>query len=397
MASTPEFLAYVEDDASRQIVSDVAAKTWPSAEVKAGGVAEAMAFLSMGSFPQALLIDFSKSKDAEADAKALREIAPSTTLLGLGAVNDVQLFRKLLAAGVSDYIVKPLNAEMLQQAIISAAHFGAGEEKAQGIGELVVIIGSRGGVGASTLAVNTSWILAEEKKLSVALVDLDIHYGTSALALDVEPSPGLREALKNPSRIDSLFVTSALVKATERLYVLGSEEPLDEEITPDPTAMQLLLSEMRSRFQIVVVDLPRHLIGLQDTILGDASKIFLVSDLSLAGIRDTVRLLSKIKQTGTKADIRLIANRTGATASGIGPADFERGTETKVAVSIPDDVKIMAAANAGKPLATMSGGMVSSPAKSISALRDLANLMCGKAQPEGKKEKPKWALKLAKK
>ncbi|TAH33567.1 MAG: hypothetical protein EYC62_06670 [Alphaproteobacteria bacterium] len=383
---TPEFVAFAYDASDQKVISQVVEKNWPSAAVHSGGVAEAVALLNKGQTPHALLVDFSKSPDPEQDAKKLRELAPSTTLIGVGATNDVVLFRKLLAAGVADYLIKPLHVESLQQSIISAAHFSAGEEKKSGVADLIVIIGARGGVGASTLAVNAAWVLSEEYRYSVALADLDIHYGSSALALDIEPSPGLREALKNPSRIDSLFVTSALVKASERLYVMGSEEPIDDEIVPDPAAISLLLNEMRGRFQYVIVDLPRNLLPIFDAVIPEATKVFVVSDVSLSGIRDTVRLLSKIKQINKKSDIRLVANRLIDTPTGITVKDFERGTDSKIDFTIPDDIKIAVASNAGKTVSAMSCGAMSSPSKALLVIREICQTIAGKAAAAKKKQ-----------
>lgn len=382
----PEFVAFIEDESDRKVAAEVVDKNWPSAAINAGGVAEAMAMIARGNSPQALLVDFSKSKDPESDARTIRETAPSTILIGIGALNDVALFRRLLSAGVADYLIKPLQNDSLQQAIISAAHFSAGQEKKAGVADLIVIIGARGGVGASTIAVNCAWTLAEESKNSVALVDLDMHFGSSALALDIEPSPGLREALKNPSRIDSLFVTSALVKATDRLYVLGSEEPIDEEIMPDPTAISLLLSEMRGRFQYVIVDLPHNLLRLYDVIFPETSRVFIVSDLSLAGIRDTVRLMNRIRTINAKQDIRIIANRVPAATVGITNKDFERGTGGKIDFIIPDDAKIAIANNAGKPISGLGGGIAASPGKSLQILRDICQLIAGRQTAAKKKQ-----------
>ncbi len=384
---TPEFVAFVYDPGDQRVIGQVVEKNWPSAAVHSGGVAEALNLLNKGAAPQALLVDFSKSPDPEQDAKKLRELAPGITLIGVGATNDVVLFRKLLAAGIADYLIKPLTEETLQQSIISAAHFSAGEEKKSGTADLIVIIGARGGVGSSTIAVNSAWILSEEYKYSVALADMDIHYGSSALALDIEPSPGLREALKNPSRIDSLFVTSALVKATERLYVMGSEEPIDEEINPDPAAIALMISEMRGRFQYVIVDLPRTVLGLFDSIIPEASKIFLVSDISLAGIRDTVRLIAKIKQINKKSDIKIVANRVLDSAVGITAKDFERGIDGKIDFIVSDDAKVAIASNAGKPVSAVGSNVASTPSKALGTIRELCQMIAGKQATKKKPQK----------
>lgn len=385
---SPEFIAFVFDAADQSVIHSVVEKNWPSAAIHSGGAAEALAHLQSNTAPQALLVDLSRSNDPEADARLLRELAPSTTLIGIGAVNDVVLFRKLLAVGIADYLIKPLQPEALQQAIVTAVHFNVGDDKQPGQAQLIAIMGSRGGVGASTVAVNTAWLLAEEHKFSTALVDLDVHFGCSALALDLEPSPGLREALKNPSRIDSLFVTSALVKATERLYVLGSEEGLDEEIHPEPAAISLLLAELRGRFQYVVVDLPRVAIGLQETILREADKIVLVSDLSLAGIRDTVRLLTKLRHAAKGKAVMVLLNRVGDKNVGISVKDFERGSDHAINLHIPDDSKVAIASNAGKPLSVMAGSAANS-SKALSALRELTQTIVGK---DAAKKKPALSL-----
>ena len=62
----------------------------------------------------------------------------------------------------------------------------------------VVVLGVRGGVGASTVAVNLAWLFSDQYNMNTALIDLDLEFGTIALSLDLEPTRGLREALENP-------------------------------------------------------------------------------------------------------------------------------------------------------------------------------------------------------
>ena len=87
---------------------------------------------------------------------------------------------------------------------------------------MIVFVGSRGGVGATTTAVGCAWLLTEDRAESTALLDLDLHFGTVALKLDADPGSGLYEALKQPSRIDSLFIDRAMVKVTDNLRVLAT-------------------------------------------------------------------------------------------------------------------------------------------------------------------------------
>src|SRR3546814_12869987 len=92
------------------------------------------------------------------------------------------------------------------------------------------MVGARGGFGASTIAPTLAWLLSERGKRATALLDLDVHFGTGALALDLEPGRGLTDAIENPSRIDGLFIERAMVKAREKLAVLSAEAPMSSPV-----------------------------------------------------------------------------------------------------------------------------------------------------------------------
>src|SRR3546814_12142741 len=92
------------------------------------------------------------------------------------------------------------------------------------------VIGVRGGVGGSTVASSLAWLLAEKEHRSTALLDLDVHFGTGAMAFDLEPGRGLTDELENPSRIDGLFIERAMVRATERLAVPSAEAPMHQPL-----------------------------------------------------------------------------------------------------------------------------------------------------------------------
>ena len=223
---------------------------------------------------------------------------------------------------------------------------------------VMTFLGTRGGVGATTLAVNVAWMLAHESKRKVALVDLDLRLGTVALSLDLEPTHGLREVLESPDRIDSLFVSSAMAKESETLSVLSAEESLADRFHIDPAAFDALIAELRTNFDWIVVDLPRASAIPEERVLAQSDRIVLVSDLSLAGMRDAVRIVGWIKTVAARATLAVLVNKAGAQAKGEVPrADFERGIEGKIAHLLPHDPKSAgAAASAGKPIAAAGKG-----------------------------------------
>src|SRR3546814_19032066 len=82
------------------------------------------------------------------------------------------------------------------------------------------VSGTRGGVGASMLATSLAWLFSTQYKSPTALLDLDVHFGTGALTMDLEPGRGLTDALDNPSRINGLCNERALTRANDNLSPL---------------------------------------------------------------------------------------------------------------------------------------------------------------------------------
>jgi pilus assembly protein CpaE len=109
-------------------------------------------------------------------------------LVALGSVNDVGLYRDLVAAGANDYLVKPPSRDALA-AVLDPRPAGS-RAADSGLGQVLAFIGTRGGVGATTSAVGCAWLLAEEFGERTGLLDLDLHFGTIALKLDTEPGGG---------------------------------------------------------------------------------------------------------------------------------------------------------------------------------------------------------------
>src|SRR3546814_18791330 len=113
------------------------------------------------------------------------------------------------------------------------------------------VIGVRGGVGGSTVASSLAWLLAEKEHRSTALLDLDVHFGTGAMAFDLEPGRGLPDALENPSRIDGLFIERAMLRAPERLAVLSAEAPIHQPPMAHGNSLVHLQAAMHTPIEIL--------------------------------------------------------------------------------------------------------------------------------------------------
>ena len=353
------FSAFLSDEESDIVVRNVVdGMNWPQERIHDGGIRYAVQTLAVSPSPSLLLVDLSESADPLEDINGLAEVCePGTLVLACGKVNDVRFYRHLIASGIQDYLLKPFTEDQLREAILQAQIEQNGVRESESDGEaphmVAAVVGVRGGVGASTIAVSTAWLLAETRGRQTALLDLDVHFGTGALALDLEPGRGLTDAIENPSRIDGLFLERALVRATPKLGVLSAEAPIHQPLSSDGTAFFQLQEELRNTFACTVIDLPRHMLIAYPGLVQSTGVVIVVTELTLAATRDTIRLLSWMKSNAPQARIILVANRVPAGGvEEISRKDFESSIEREIDLVIGYDAKAVSdAAKLGKPLA----------------------------------------------
>jgi pilus assembly protein CpaE len=353
------FAAYVCDETTAETLRPIASELgWSVDKVNKGGLRNAVQSLSVSASPQILFVDLAESGDPLNDINALAEVCePGTVVIAAGQVNDVRLYRDLVASGIQDYLLKPLHPDALREAFGHAQAMLNAPKLAEASVDrphcAIAVIGTRGGVGASTMATSVAWLLSEKEKRSTALLDLDVHFGTGALTLDLEPGRGLTDAIENPSRIDGLFIERAMVKATEKLAVLSAEAPINSPLMTDGAAFYQLQEEMRAAFEATVVDLPRAMLVQHPHLISDIQAAVVVTELTLASARDTIRILSWLKTNAPQTHVTVVANRVHASGQlEISRKDFEGSIERKIDFVVPFDQKLAAqAAKLGKPLA----------------------------------------------
>ncbi|TPG13510.1 AAA family ATPase [Sphingomonas oligophenolica] len=359
VGSRDPFAAYVCDDTTVETIRPIATDLgWSIDKIFKGGLRNAIQSLSVSASPMILFVDLAESGDPLNDINALAEVCePGTVVIAAGQVNDVRLYRDLVASGIQDYLLKPLHPDMLREAFGHAQTMLNAPKQTEAAVErphgAIAVIGARGGVGASTISAALAWLMAERESRSTALLDLDIHFGTGALALDLEPGRGLTDAIENPSRIDGLFIERAMVRATEKLAVLSAEAPINTPLITDGTAFFQLQEEMRSAFECTIIDLPRGMLVQYPHLMTEVQAAIIVTELTLAAARDTIRLLSWLKTNAPRTTVTVVANRVHASGQlEISRKDFEGSIERKIDQVVPFDQKLLTqSAKLGKTVA----------------------------------------------
>src|SRR5918993_5359409 len=314
------FAAFICDESALDVLRPVIIEMgWQPEKCNKGGLRNAVQSLSIAASPAILMVDLSESGDPLNDINALAEVCePGTVVIAVGQVNDVRLYRDLLASGIHDYLLKPLSVSQLRdcltqaQAVFMNPRSSDGETVKKHVSTAVV--GTRGGVGASTLATSLAWLFSADHKKPTALLDLDVHFGTGALALDLEPGRGLTDAIENPSRIDGLFIERAMIRANDKLCVLSAEAPINQPMMTDGSAFFQLQEEMRNAFESTILDLPRPMLVQHPHLVHDIHVAILVVEFTLAATRDAIRLISWLKANAPQSRVIIVANKV---ASGV--------------------------------------------------------------------------------
>ncbi|WP_372624357.1 CpaE family protein [Falsiroseomonas sp.] len=315
-ASRAALLAFIADEESEEIFrAGLGGPTAPVA-VRRGNIRAAISALSREPTPRVLVVDLSGERNAlEALDRLATVCAPDVVVLAVGDATDIEFYRLVRQdCGVTEYLPKPLTRDNVLRLFAPHIIGRRMEEDSRG-GRVVAVCGVRGGVGATTLAVNLAATLSDTSRNHVALLDLHLRGGTAAMLLGVEPTAGLRTAMEDADRIDHLFVERIAVQVSDRLQILSADEPPEAEPAPSQVAAMRLIEQLRTRFNVVVVDMPWPPGPVERTVLRLARQRVLVFGPDLAGVRDAAAARAMLRSLGDGLGPVLLA-LNGADAPG---------------------------------------------------------------------------------
>jgi pilus assembly protein CpaE len=165
------FAAFICDEAALDVLRPVVIEMgWQPEKCNKGGLRNAVQSLSIMASPNILMVDLSESGDPLNDINGLAEVCePGTVVIAVGQVNDVRLYRDLMASGIHDYLLKPLSPSQVRDALVNAQTIFSAPKNLDPSSVKkhisTAVIGTRGGVGASTLATSLAWLFSADEKM----------------------------------------------------------------------------------------------------------------------------------------------------------------------------------------------------------------------------------------
>ena len=314
----------------------------------------------------------------EALLEQLEELAQycdaGTKVVVLGKLNDIILYRQLIARGVSEYLVTPFGVVDFVQAISQMFSVPG----AKPLGRVIAVVGAKGGVGASTVAHNLAWSLASVTEMATIIADFDLAFGTAGLDYNQDPPQGVAEAVFAPDRVDA-GSWSVCSPSAARSSVCWRRPPrLIGCSTSARPRSNSLLDAMRASTPWVVVDVPHLWSGWARRILVSADEVIVVASPDLANLRNTKNLIDNVKGARLNdAPSRLVLNGVGMLKRPeIAAAEFAKAVETDPTAVISHDAKLFgAAANNGQMIAEIEPN-----GKTALVFTDLAATLAGRTE-----------------
>lgn len=276
---------------------------------------------------------------------------PNLAFFATSSVSDGPLILKAMRTGIKEFLPKPIDGKSLSEALDKIA---AVRTDRQVHGQLITVMGSSGGVGATTIATNLAVELAAVAQGRVVLVDLDYRFGQVGTLLDVEPNYTLADLCHSPEQMELQIIERALVKHSSGVQVLCRPSSFAQADTITAASCVGLLSALLQHSEYVVADGPSRLEPNARAVLDVSDVNLLVMQLLVPSVRNALRIIEGMRESGYNLDrTRLICNRIGKDSGNLTLEDVADTLGKEVFAQIPDDwTTISGAINLGEPLLT---------------------------------------------
>jgi len=340
-----------------------------------GGIAAAIADLRANATPNLLMVESSAQASQvlhEIDALA-EHCDEHVKVLVIGSVNDITLYRQLVARGVSEYLVPPFQPLQIIRSISTLF----ADPDAPFLGKQISVVGAKGGVGASTIAHNLAWALAENTHVNTTLVDLDLSFGTTALDFNQDTPQTVADALLAPERADNAVIERLLARATERLSLFTAPANINQIIDIPDESYSSVIESVRRNVPYMVLDLPHAWSHWVRNTLIASDEVIIVCQPDLASLRNGKNMIDQLKGHRINDHApRLVLNMCGVPKRPEIPVkDFAAAIGVEPDIIVPFEPEVFGmAANNGQMISETSPS-----AKSSVAIDQLASLLTGRA------------------
>ena len=287
----------------------------------------------------------------------IRAVSPQTILAAVigaelqGDAVESSLLIEALRLGVKDFLRRPVSGRELDQ-LLHRAQQPASPASGNKAGAVVSFISNKGGVGKSTLAINTACGLALRHTGDVLLIDASLQMGVAASTLDLRPEATLTDAVRERDRLDETMLRQLAVPHHSGLSLLAAPNSAVEAAEIDDEAISRIITLARRTFRYVIVDTFPLLDGVVIAILDLSDRAYIVLENVVPTLLGGVKLVELLAGLGYPPEgQRVLLNRYTSIAGSLRPEDVATRLGRSVDLVLPYDKNVLMAANTGRPYA----------------------------------------------
>ncbi|MFT3727762.1 MAG: cellulose synthase operon protein YhjQ/BcsQ [Terricaulis sp.] len=334
-----------------------------------GGIEAAHTRFGKMPSPDLLVLDTALGPRAlleELDPLLLR-LDPRTRIIVIGDANDVGLVRDLARRGIAYYLLAPKPENVITRVCeLYATHDSA---------RIIAVVGARGGAGASTMAQNLAWSIAERQHATTALVDLDLSFGLAGFDFEERGAQSMGVGFLAPDLVDDAFLDRACVKHGAKLSIYAVAPSVAQPFDLEAEAVRRVIARVRRTAEFVVLDVPHHWAAWVREVLVAADEVMIVATPDLASLRNAKNLMERLKEARKGSEPLYMLSMTGAAKTlEISVRDFTEAMGAKPVESMEFDPALFGMA----AIKSKSIGAMAPRSKAGMAIEALAWVLTGR-------------------
>jgi len=299
--------------------------------------------------PDVILVDIPADNAAMAmrAVELLHQELSDSAVFAIGNMQQPQLIVSAMRAGAREFIERPTTTNDLLEAFVRLTSAQRKIRREGSRGKVFTVVNAKGGVGATTVAVNLALAL-QSAHSNVALIDLAL-LGHAALHLNLKPAFTVSDAIHNLHRLDSSLLESFMARSSNGLQLLAGVN-MPGVVEPSTAEFARLFDMLVNHYRYVVVDASSRLDGATRLMCNLSETVLLVGHTDVASLWSATRVLQFLGETGGRERVGLVLNRFRK-MPGFSETDAETATGAKLLWKIPNQYfAVSGAIDRGTPL-----------------------------------------------
>ncbi len=277
---------------------------------------------------------------------------PDLPAFAISECGDGKVILSAVRAGLREYITKPVDVAQLDAALDRISQQVASKAEP---GQIISVMSSIGGGGATTIAVNLATELAalcEPGGRGVAIVDLDFRFGQVATLFDVQPQYSIADLCDTPEHLDPQLIGKVMAEHPSGVHVLARPAHFSQADLITAAHCASVLSGLQDLYRYVVVDGPTRFDVGAKAVFDLASVELMVFQLLVPSVRNVQRILDELGANGYNLDrVKLLCNRYGRESGMLEREHVETTLDREIFFVLPDEWKtVSTSVNMGVPL-----------------------------------------------